>query len=102
MDNRGVLAVISGFSGAGKGTLMHALLDKYDSYALSISVTTRAPREGEKDGREYFFRTQEEFDRMAEEGELLEYARYVNHSYGTPRDYVMKNLGRVPTSWSGA
>ena len=92
MDNRGVLAVISGFAGAGKGTLMHALLDKYDSYALSISVTTRAPREGEKDGREYFFRTQEEFDRMAEEGKLLEYARYVNHSYGTPRDYVMKNL----------
>ena len=92
MDNRGVLAVISGFSGAGKGTLMNALLEKYESYALSVSVTTRNPREGEQEGREYFFRSQEEFDRMAEQGELLEYARYVNHSYGTPKSYVMKNL----------
>ncbi|MBO6149940.1 MAG: guanylate kinase [Clostridium sp.] len=92
MDNRGVLAVISGFSGAGKGTLMNALLEKFDTYALSVSVTTRAPRPGEVDGREYFFISQEEFDRMAAEGELLEYARYVNHSYGTPRSYVLKNL----------
>lgn len=64
MDNQGVLAVISGFSGAGKGTLMRALLERYDNYALSISATTRAPREGEVDGREYFFKTREEFEQM--------------------------------------
>ncbi|MCR5370978.1 MAG: guanylate kinase [Clostridium sp.] len=92
MDNRGVLAVISGFSGAGKGTLMNTLLERYESYALSVSVTTRSPREGEQEGREYFFISQERFDEMAENGELLEYARYVNHSYGTPKSYVMKNL----------
>ena len=61
---RGILVVVSGFSGAGKGTLMKRLLEKYDDYALSISVTTRPPREGEQDGREYFFRTHEEFERL--------------------------------------
>ena len=55
--SKGVLAVVSGFSGAGKGTIMKALLKEYDDYALSISVTTRSPRPGEEDGREYFFRT---------------------------------------------
>lgn len=61
MNEHGVLAVISGFSGAGKGTLMKALLEKYDNYALSISATTRNPREGEADGREYFFVTEDRF-----------------------------------------
>ena len=61
MNEHGVLAVISGFSGAGKGTLMKALLEKYDNYALSISATTRNPREGEVDGREYFFVTEDRF-----------------------------------------
>ena len=56
---KGVLVVISGFSGAGKGTLMKQLVSRYDQYALSISATTRQPREGEVDGREYFFRTKE-------------------------------------------
>ena len=84
MDNQGVLAVISGFSGAGKGTLMRALLERYDNYALSISATTRAPREGEVDGREYFFKTREEFEQMIEHDELVEYAQYVGNYYGTP------------------
>ena len=92
MDNRGVLCVVSGFSGAGKGTLMRRLLSEYDSYALSVSATTRQPREGEADGREYFFKTNEEFEQMIRDGELLEYAKYVDHYYGTPRSYVMKNL----------
>ena len=60
--SRGVLAVVSGFSGAGKGTIMKSLMAKYDNYALSVSATTRNPRPGEEDGREYFFRTKEEFE----------------------------------------
>ena len=92
MDNQGVLAVISGFSGAGKGTLMRALLERYDNYALSISATTRSPREGEVDGREYFFKTREEFEQMIEHDELVEYAQYVGNYYGTPKEYVFSNL----------
>ena len=62
MNERGILIVVSGFSGAGKGTLMKRLLEKYEErYALSVSATTRQPREGECDGIEYFFKTKEEF-----------------------------------------
>lgn len=92
MKNKGILAVVSGFSGAGKGTLMKALLQKYDNYALSISATTRSPREGEVDGREYFFLTEEAFEEKIRKNELIEYARYVNHYYGTPRDYVEQKM----------
>ena len=90
--SRGILAVVSGFSGAGKGTVMKRLLEKYDDYALSISVTTRQPREGEKDGKDYFFRTREQFEKLIEEDALLEYARYVDNYYGTPRAYVEEQL----------
>lgn len=90
--NKGILAVVSGFSGAGKGTLMKALLEQYDSYALSVSATTRAPREGEQDGREYFFRTREEFETMIAEDAFIEYASYVGNYYGTPRAYVEEQL----------
>ena len=69
MKKRGILIVVSGFSGAGKGTVMRALLEKYDNYALSISATTRNPREGEVDGREYFFKTTEEFEKMIAQDE---------------------------------
>ena len=93
MNERGILIVVSGFSGAGKGTLMKRLLEKYEErYALSVSATTRQPREGEQDGREYFFKTKEEFEKMIAKGELIEYARYVQNYYGTPRDYVEKKL----------
>ena len=64
MNNKGILVVVSGFSGAGKGTVMKELLKRYDNYALSVSVTTRLPRPGEEDGREYFFKTTEEFEKM--------------------------------------
>ena len=84
--------VVSGFSGAGKGTLMKELLKRYDNYALSVSATTRQPREGEKDGEDYFFVNREYFQQMIEEGRLVEYAQYVNHYYGTPRDYVEKKM----------
>ncbi|MCI8713546.1 MAG: guanylate kinase [Ruminococcus sp.] len=93
MDTRGILIVVSGFSGAGKGTLMKALLAKYEErYALSISATTRKPRPGEEDGREYFFISTEEFEDKIANDELIEYARYVEHYYGTPRDYVERQL----------
>ena len=90
MDHQGILVVVSGFSGAGKGTLMKELLKQYDNYALSVSATTRQPREGEKDGEDYFFVTKELFQQMIEENQLVEYAQYVNHYYGTPREYVEK------------
>lgn len=90
--NKGILVVVSGFSGAGKGTLMKRLMEKYGNYALSISATTRAPREGEQEGREYFFRSQDEFEDLIGKGELIEYAKYVNHYYGTPKAYVEEQL----------
>lgn len=93
MDRRGILIVVSGFSGSGKGTLMKELLSRYaEKYALSISATTRQPREGESDGREYFFKSKEDFEKMIAKEELIEYARYVENYYGTPRGYVEEQL----------
>lgn len=92
MNRQGILIVVSGFSGAGKGTLMKELLKRYDNYALSISATTRAPREGETDGKEYFFVTKEQFEKMRDERKLVEYAQYVNNYYGTPKEYVEQKM----------
>lgn len=92
MNDHGTLIVISGFSGAGKGTLMKALLDKYDNYALSISATTRKPRTGEIDGKDYFFTTREQFVSMIEKDELIEHASYVDNYYGTPKKYVLQKI----------
>ena len=94
MEQKGILIVVSGFSGAGKGTLMKGLLEKYDNYALSISATTRKPREGEEEGKAYFFKETEEFEKMIAQDELIEYARYVNNYYGTPRAYVEEQLSK--------
>lgn len=92
MNHKGLLIVISGFSGAGKGTLMKKLLENYEQYALSISMTTRSPREGEVDGREYFFRTREQFEDKIKQGGFIEYAQYCGNYYGTPKDYVEQQL----------
>jgi len=93
MSKKGIIIVVSGFSGAGKGTLMKELITRYEeTYALSISATTRKPRAGELHGREYFFKEVEEFEKMIAENELIEYARYVENYYGTPREYVSRQL----------
>lgn len=92
MSKKGILVVVSGFSGAGKGTLMKALMNRYDNYALSISATTRKPREGEENGREYFFIEKEQFESMIDHDELIEYAKYVDNYYGTPKEYVFDKM----------
>lgn len=90
--SKGLLLVISGFSGAGKGTVIKRLLELHDEYSLSISATTRKPREGEADGREYFFKTVEEFEKMIADDALIEHAQYVGNYYGTPKAYVEEQL----------
>ncbi len=92
MDRKGIIIVVSGFAGTGKGTLMKRLISKYEGYALSVSATTRDPRPGEVDGREYFFVSNEEFEKLIREDGLIEHAGYVNHYYGTPREFVEEKL----------
>ena len=92
MTENGVLVVVSGFAGAGKGTLMKNLISRYDNYSLSVSATSRHPRPGEEEGVSYFFKTREEFEEMIRNDEFLEYAEYVGNYYGTPRAFVEKML----------
>ncbi len=92
MADKGILIIISGFSGAGKGTLVKELLKKYDNYALSVSMTTRAPREGERDGVEYFFTDRAGFEEQIKCGGMIEYAQYCGNYYGTPKAYVEQQL----------
>ncbi len=92
MEKKGILIVISGFSGAGKGTLVRELLDRYDEYALSVSMTTREPRPGERDGVEYFFTDRAHFEETIARDGLVEYAQYCDNYYGTPRAYVEEQL----------
>lgn len=89
----GLLVILSGFSGAGKGTLVKELMKKYEGqYVLSISMVTREPRGNEIEGVDYYFKTQEEFDAIVKEDGFLEYANYVGGSYGTPKAFVVENL----------
>ncbi len=93
MEKKGILIVLSGFSGAGKGTLVKRLTENYDNYALSVSMTTRQPREGEQDGVHYFFTDKAHFEEsIAREG-FIEYASYCGNYYGTPKAYVEEQLG---------
>lgn len=91
MRDKGVLTVISGFSGAGKGTIVKQLCSSYQ-YGLSISATSRQPRVGEEEGREYFFKTKAEFEQMIQNDELIEWVEYVGNYYGTPKTYIRKQL----------
>lgn len=85
---KGILFVLSGPSGVGKGTVRKTLFKQADDLKYSISVTTRQMRPGEQDGIDYFFKTKEQFEQMIERDELLEYAKYVDNYYGTPKQYV--------------
>jgi guanylate kinase len=90
--SKGLLIVLSGPSGVGKGTLCKALRNQTTSIQYSVSATTRAPREGEIDGVHYFFKTREQFESMIANNALLEWAEYVGNYYGTPAQYVRDNL----------
>ncbi len=92
MKDEGILLVVSGPSGAGKGTICSAVREKYPDLEYSISMTTRAPRNGETEGVSYFFRTDEQFKRLVEEDAFLEYARVYDHYYGTPKKYVLDKI----------
>ena len=91
MNKKGVLIVISGFSGVGKGTVVKKLIEKYN-YSLSISATTRAPRPGEVDGQDYYFKSVAEFENLIDYNGFIEWAQYVENYYGTPRKYVEDEL----------
>ncbi len=92
MVSKGLLIVVSGPSGAGKGTICRELLKNNPQIKISISATTRKPRAGEKDGVNYYFITEERFQHMMSEHEFLEYAVVYDNYYGTPKQYVMDNL----------
>lgn len=91
MNKKGVLIVISGFSGVGKGTVVKKLVEKY-KYSLSISATTRSPRPGEVDGKDYFFKSVAEFQNLIDYNGFIEWAQYVENYYGTPRKFVEDEL----------
>lgn len=93
MENNGILVVVSGFSGSGKGTLMKEVVRSHkNEYALSVSATTRKPRIGERNNVDYSFVSRERFEEMIAGDELIEYATYVDNYYGTPKAYVEKQL----------
>ncbi len=94
MDREGMLIVVSGFSGVGKGTLVRRMADRYDNCAISVSATTRPPREGDQEGVDYFFKTKEEFEDLIARDRLIEYACYCGNYYGTPKDYVEEQMAQ--------
>lgn len=92
-SKRGSLIVISGFSGVGKGTVVKRLVSDH-GYDLSVSATTRAPREGEVNGREYYFMERSEFENLIDYGGFIEWTQYVENYYGTPKKYVEEGLAQ--------
>ncbi len=94
MDKKGMLIVVSGFSGVGKGTLVRRMADRYNDCAISVSATTREPRQGDREGVDYFFKTKEEFEDLIAQDRLIEYACYCGNFYGTPKDYVEEQMAQ--------
>lgn len=94
LSDKGILLVISGPAGTGKGTVVSNILARSDDFALSVSATTRAPRKGEVDGVQYHFVSRAQFEQKIEDGQMLEYAEYVGNYYGTPRERVMDMIDR--------
>ncbi|MFG6148970.1 guanylate kinase [Halobacillus sp. B23F22_1] len=92
IKEKGILFILSGPSGVGKGTVRKALFDQSTDLRYSISMTTRQPREGEVDGIDYFFKSRDEFEQLISQGQLIEHAEYVGNYYGTPRQYVEQTL----------
>ena len=92
MQERGLLIVFSGPSGVGKGTVRAKIFEQENNFKYSVSMTTRKQRPGEVDGKDYYFRTREEFEELIRKGEMLEYAEYVGNYYGTPLTYVNQTL----------
>ncbi|MGL5506378.1 MAG: guanylate kinase [Paraclostridium sp.] len=92
MNKKGLLLVVSGPSGAGKGTICKAFLEQNKNVKLSVSATTRSPRSGEVDGVNYFFVTKDKFKGMIDNGELLEHAQIYDNFYGTPKAAILENL----------
>lgn len=92
IEEKGILFVLSGPSGVGKGTVRKALFEQSNNLHYSISMTTRQPRQGEQDGIDYFYKSKEEFEQLIEAGKMLEWAEFVGNYYGTPKDYVQKTL----------
>jgi guanylate kinase len=92
IEEKGILFILSGPSGVGKGTVRKELFERKTELRYSISMTTRDIRPGEVDGVDYFYKTNEEFEQLIAEGKLLEYAKFVNNYYGTPKDYVVDTL----------
>ena len=92
MSNKGLLIVFSGPSGAGKSTILKELFKLDENLIFSVSATTRAPRPGEAEGKNYFFVSHQKFENMIERDELLEHAGFVDNYYGTPKDYVIKKM----------
>ncbi len=97
VSNEGMLVVVSGPAGVGKGTLCRALFAEWSGLEYSVSVTTRSPRPGETEGKEYYFRSREEFSQMIENNEFLEWAEFCGNFYGTPRFHVESVLNRKKT-----
>ncbi|WP_096269940.1 guanylate kinase [Paucisalibacillus globulus] len=94
IEEKGILFILSGPSGVGKGTVRKELFERKTELRYSISMTTREIRPGEVDGVDYFYKTNEEFEKLIAEGKLLEYAKFVNNYYGTPKDYVVETLDK--------
>lgn len=92
MKREGILVVLSGFAGTGKGSVVHGLMEQYEQYALSVSMTTRNPRPGEEEGVSYFFVDRERFEEEIKNDGLIEYASYCDNYYGTPKKYVQQQL----------